>query len=67
LLSDKGNEVRRLYGVPSTLGLIPGRVTYIIDKQGVVRHIFSSQFQPEKHIVEALGVLKKLENPELTP
>lgn len=67
LLSDKSNEVRRLYGVPSTLGLIPGRVTYIIDKQGVVRHIFSSQFQPEKHIVEALGVLKKLENPELTP
>ena len=65
LLNDRGNEVRRLYGVPSTLGLIPGRVTYIIDKQGVVRHIFSSQFQPEKHIVEALELLKKLGNPDL--
>jgi peroxiredoxin Q/BCP len=61
LLSDKGNEVRKQYGVPSTLGIIPGRVTYIIDKQGVVRHIFSSQFKPEKHITEALEVLKNLD------
>ena len=60
LLSDKDNVVRRLYGVPSTLGLIPGRVTYIIDKQGIVRHIFSSQFHAEKHIEEALKVLKNL-------
>ncbi len=61
LLSDKGNEVRKQYGVPSTLGIIPGRVTYIMDKQGVVRHIFSSQSHPEKHITEALEVLKNLE------
>lgn len=61
LLSDKDGKVRELYGVPSTLGLIPGRVTYIIDKQGIVRHVFSSQFQAEKHIEEALNVLKRLE------
>jgi peroxiredoxin Q/BCP len=61
LLSDEKNEVRKLYGVPSSMGIIPGRVTYIIDKQGVVRHIFNSQFQPEKHIKEALKVLKELE------
>jgi peroxiredoxin Q/BCP len=61
LLSDKENNVRKLYGVPSTLGLIPGRVTYIIDKQGIVRHIFSSQFQPVKHVEEALRILKNLE------
>ena len=61
LLSDKDSKVRELYGVPSTLGLIPGRVTYIIDKQGMVRHVFSSQFQAEKHIEEALNVLKQLE------
>jgi peroxiredoxin Q/BCP len=36
-------------------------VTYIIDKKGVVRHIFSSQFQPEKHIEEALRILEGLE------
>ena len=61
LLSDEKNEVRKLYGVPSSMGIIPGRVTYIIDKKGVVRHIFNSQFQPEKHIGEALKVLKELE------
>jgi peroxiredoxin Q/BCP len=60
LLSDKDKKVRKLYGVPSTFGVIPGRVTYIIDKTGVVRDVFSSQFQPQKHIQEALDVLKKL-------
>lgn len=60
LLSDKGGSVRKLYGVPATFGLLPGRVTYIIDKYGVVRHIFDSQFAPQKHISEALETLKKL-------
>lgn len=60
LLSDKGGSVRKLYGVPATFGLLPGRVTYVIDKFGVVRHIFDSQFAPQKHISEALEMLKKL-------
>ena len=58
ILSDVGGRVRKLYGVPSTLRLIPGRVTYIIDKKGIVRHIFSSQFNPENHVNEALKILK---------
>jgi peroxiredoxin Q/BCP len=61
LLSDAGNKVRKLYGVPSTMGIIPGRVTYIIDKEGVVRQIFSSQSQTEKHVEEAIKTLKELE------
>jgi len=61
LLSDAGNKVRQLYGVSSTMGLIPGRVTYIIDKKSVVRHIFSSQTQAEKHVEEAIKTLKELE------
>jgi peroxiredoxin Q/BCP len=61
LLSDEKGKVRKLYGVPSILGVIPGRVTYIIDKKGIVRHIFNSQFQPEKHIEEALKILKEIE------
>ena len=60
LLSDVDNAVRKLYGVASTLGIIPGRVTFIIDKKGVVRHVFSSQLQPEKHIEKAREVLRKL-------
>jgi peroxiredoxin Q/BCP len=61
LLSDENGKVRELYGIPSTMGVIPGRVTYIIDKKGVVRHIFNSQFKPEQHIEEALKILKELE------
>lgn len=60
LLSDAGGATRQRYSVPSTLGLLPGRVTYIIDKQGVVRHVFNSQFLPAKHVAEALKVLKSL-------
>jgi thioredoxin-dependent peroxiredoxin len=61
LLSDVGNKVRELYGVPSSMGLIPGRVTYIIDKKGVVRHIFNSQTQTERHVEEAKTTLKEIE------
>jgi peroxiredoxin Q/BCP len=60
LLSDPDGAVRARYGVPRTLGVLPGRTTYLIDRQGVVRHVFSSQFQPLKHVPEALGVLKQL-------
>jgi peroxiredoxin Q/BCP len=59
LLSDKNGELRKKYGVATTLGFMPGRVTYVIDKEGIVRHIFSSQFAPEKHIVEAIRVLQE--------
>jgi len=60
LLSDADNKVRHLYGVPATMGIIPGRVTYIIDKKGIVRHVFNSQNQPEKHVEEAKQVLEKI-------
>jgi thioredoxin-dependent peroxiredoxin len=59
LLSDLGGVVRKFYGVPTTFGLLPGRVTYVIDKEGIVRHIFSSQFAPEQHIVEAIRALQE--------
>ena len=60
LLSDAKGMVRKRYGVPAALGLLPGRVTYIIDRQGIVRHIFSAQFAAEKHVTEALKVLQTL-------
>jgi peroxiredoxin Q/BCP len=57
LLSDSGKQLRELYGVSSTLG-IAGRVTFVIDKQGIVRLVYSSQLRPTKHIKEALDALK---------
>jgi len=64
LLSDQDNKVRELSGVPSTMGIIPGRVTYIIDKKGLVRHIFNSQTQAPRHVEEAKKTLMELEKEE---
>jgi len=59
LVADAGGELRKRYGVPSTLGLLPGRVTYVIDREGIVRHVFNSQLQAAKHVDEALAVLRR--------
>lgn len=60
LLSDPDGLVRARFGVPRTFGLFPGRVTYLIDRGGVVRHVFSSQLQFSRHVNEMLGVLAGL-------
>ncbi len=60
VLSDKGEKVRKLWHVPSTLGLLPGRVTYVVDAEGVVRHIFSAQLEAAKHAETALEAVKKI-------
>src|SRR2546421_6006055 len=59
LLSDVDGVIRKRYGVPTAFGL-PGRVTYIIDRQGIVRRIFFSQFTSEKHVTQALQTLQLL-------
>ncbi len=57
LLSDMDGKVRALYGVKSSLGIFPGRVTFVIDKHGIVRSVFSSQINPKRHISKALEAL----------
>lgn len=59
LLSDVDSVIRKRYGVPTAIGL-PGRVTYIIDRQGIVRRIFFSQFTSNRHIDEALEMLQSI-------
>ncbi len=60
LLSDEDNRVRKLYGVPNTLFFIPGRVTYVIDKDGIIRHIFNSLLDVKAHVQEALKTIQSL-------
>lgn len=60
LVSDHKGELRKLYGVPTTLGVLPGRVTYVIDTQGIVRYIFNDMFNAQKHITEALQVVRSI-------
>lgn len=61
LASDSDGAVRESYGVPSMLGLLPGRVTYVIDRQGIVRHVFSSMTNIGGHIEGALRVVEELQ------
>ncbi|XP_026431322.1 peroxiredoxin Q, chloroplastic-like [Papaver somniferum] len=61
LLSDEGNKIRKEWGVPSDLfGTLPGRQTYVLDKNLTVQYIYNNQFQPEKHIDETLKILQSL-------
>ncbi|HEX9102251.1 MAG TPA: peroxiredoxin [Polyangia bacterium] len=60
LVTDAGGKVREQYGVKSTLGLIPGRETFIIDKEGIVRHVFRSQLRVKNHVAESLAMLHSL-------
>jgi peroxiredoxin Q/BCP len=60
LLSDRDGSLRKAYRVPKTLGILPGRVTYVIDKAGTVRHVFSALFSAQRHVAEALEVVRAL-------
>lgn len=62
LLSDTGNKVRKLFGVPSNLfGLIPGRVTYVVDKKGIVVLAFDSM-NASMHMRKAKEIIEKFQN-----
>jgi thioredoxin-dependent peroxiredoxin len=58
LLVDEHNTLRKLYRVPKTLGLLPGRVTYVISPVGRIALIFNSQFNTDGHIREALACIQ---------
>jgi peroxiredoxin Q/BCP len=59
LLADTENKVRDMYGAWG-LAHTAGRITFLIDRQGIVRMVFSSQLQPKKHIEEGLRILKQI-------
>ncbi len=59
LLNDEGNKVRDLYGAYG-LAHTPGRVTFVIDKEGVVRFVLSSQLDPKKHVHEGLRIIREI-------
>lgn len=60
LLADTDGAVRRAFEVPSTLWLLPGRVTYVIDRDGIVRMIYDSQIRAQQHVERALEAVRTL-------
>lgn len=62
LLADTGNTVRKAFGVKGDLfGLIPGRVTFVIDEEGIIRHVFDSQTRAEAHMRESLEAIRRIQ------
>jgi thioredoxin-dependent peroxiredoxin len=60
LLSDEDKSLRKLFGVPTNLlGLLPGRVTYVVDKEGIVRLVFDSM-NAESHFPKVVEAVKEL-------
>ncbi|MFM7406892.1 MAG: peroxiredoxin [Cuspidothrix sp.] len=60
LLSDQGDKVRKQYGATTAFGFIPGRVTYVIDQNGIVQYVFDSMLNFKGHVEEALKTLQAL-------
>lgn len=61
LVSDADGAIRQAYGVRKRFGFLPDRVTYLVDKEGIVRLVFGAAFSAQRHVDEALRVLKGLE------
>ncbi|MDP6458351.1 MAG: peroxiredoxin [Candidatus Bathyarchaeota archaeon] len=60
LLSDPKRKIQFLYGATKAFGLLPGRYTFVIDKGGVIRHIFTSEINMKKHIAVSLKALREI-------
>jgi thioredoxin-dependent peroxiredoxin len=58
LISDEGGEIRKLYG--ATGFLVPPRVTFVIDREGIIRYILNSQLNISKHVSDALATLEEI-------
>jgi peroxiredoxin Q/BCP len=58
LLTDDDGSLRQAFGVGKTLGILPERVTFVIDPEGVVRKVFSSQLRATRHQAEALAAIR---------
>lgn len=60
LLSDADKKLRKLFGVKNNiLGLLPGRVTYVIDKKGIVQMVFDSM-NATNHLEKTVEQVKRL-------
>ena len=59
IISDPDSALRKLFGVPRAWGIFPGRVTYVIDKEGVVRLVYNATLAAEPHVRKALEAITK--------
>lgn len=59
LLCDKDGMLRKSLGVKSSLGLIAGRETLVVDPEGIIRDRFNSQLRFKQHARRALEKIRE--------
>lgn len=64
LVSDPDKKIREMYNAKGFI--LPARITFVIDKKGVIRHIYNSQMNPGNHVNEALKALKQIKSEEMS-
>ena len=62
LVTDHDGSIRRRYAIKKTWGLIPGRVSILVDRSGVIRQIYESQFRPTTHVPAMLEALREVQS-----
>lgn len=61
LVSDRSGGIAAAYGVSRLRGWLPTkRVTFVIDREGIVRHVVRSELGIDRHIDEAVTALRAL-------
>lgn len=61
LASDPDGAVQRAYGAARAPLALRGRITFVIDRQGIIRDIYSSAFRVKEHVRRALELVRTLE------
>jgi peroxiredoxin Q/BCP len=61
LISDEDGRLGELYDVKGVLPLLRPRVTYVIDKRGVIRSAFRHDVAIGRHLSDTLAALEKLQ------
>jgi thioredoxin-dependent peroxiredoxin len=57
LLTDESNILRKEFGVPNAMFVLPGRQTYVIDKDGVCIMSFNEMVNATQHTEKALAAV----------
>lgn len=62
VLADEGDAVRKAFAVPkAAFGLLPGRVTYVLDKNGVCQKVYDDLVDAASHVAVAKEALKEIQ------
>ncbi|WP_353224275.1 peroxiredoxin [Salinisphaera sp. C84B14] len=60
LVSDHDGRLSKAFDVGRALGVLGNRVTFVIDRQGIVRLRYQAQLAAGRHVDKALATLREL-------